>query len=156
MNEYTEYQRQNWYNLPDQSTPVSADRINHIEEGLLKASQKIIEVDNKYIIGAKLLWTNPNPDSSIASATTITLIDDDYDMYKVIYKHTNTSSRLLSVDSIKGYSCVLQTNASGMIFRRFIDYNSPTSYTISTENGGQSNNNTLIPLYIVGYKTGLF
>lgn len=115
-----------------------------------------LQVNGTVIDGGKILWTNPNPSSSITSATNITLTDDNYDMYKVIYKHTNTSSRLLSIDSIKGYGCVLQTNSSGMIYRRFVDYNNDTSLTISTENSGNSNNNNLIPIYIIGYKTGLF
>ena len=158
MNEYTEYQRQNWYNLPDQSTPVSADRINHIEEGLSKASQKIIEVDNKYIIGAKLLWTNPKP-SATFGVQQITLNSNDYDIIEWFVALSNSSGTLTSVRTIKGHSVkILGISSVGNYRSRVLTYNSDTQYTSEQcyIPNNATDNSQMIPLYAIGYKTGLF
>ncbi len=44
--EYEEYQPNTWNDLPDETTPITADDLNNIEQGITKASKKIIELNN--------------------------------------------------------------------------------------------------------------
>lgn len=45
--EYEEYQPKTWKDLPDETTPIKADALNNIEQGITKASKKIIEMNSK-------------------------------------------------------------------------------------------------------------
>lgn len=45
--EYEEYQPKTWKDLPDETTPIKADDLNNIEQGITKASKKITELNNK-------------------------------------------------------------------------------------------------------------
>lgn len=105
-------------------------------------------------ITGTILWTNPNPTSDFASQT-ITLSSDDYDMLEIIYITFNTNNQTSSVKILKGYNTRLITSlSSGTVYTRDYTYNSDTSYTIGNTTGGNDSN--LYPLYIIGYKTGLF
>lgn len=45
------YEKQRWENLPSTNTPISADRLNHMEDGIYEASTGTsIEVHNDYNI----------------------------------------------------------------------------------------------------------
>lgn len=44
--EYEEYQPKTWKDLPDETTPITDDALNNIEQGITKASKKIIELNN--------------------------------------------------------------------------------------------------------------
>ena len=44
--EYEEYQPNTWNDLPDETTPITDDALNNIEQGITKASKKIIELNN--------------------------------------------------------------------------------------------------------------
>jgi hypothetical protein len=118
-------------------------------------------------ITGTILWTNPNPTSSFTSQT-VTLSSDDYDMLEIIYisESTGTLNRLLkTVKSLKGYNTILEiTNPLGSttpIRTRNVTYVSNTSLTFSDGYAGNvyplsTDNSKCIPLYIIGYKTGLF
>lgn len=45
--EYKEYQPKTWKDLPDETTPIKADDLNNIEQGIKQASKKIIEMNSK-------------------------------------------------------------------------------------------------------------
>ena len=113
------------------------------------------EIDN---LKPKILWKNNNPTSNF-TAQNVNLLDSDWDFYEVIYgSNTASDSRLMSVKSIKGRGCKLNSKVdSNNICDREIQYVSQEKLYI---NGAYVNNATrnecLIPLYIIGYKTGLF
>lgn len=118
-------------------------------------------------LNGKILWTNPNPTSAFASQT-VTLSSDDYDIYEIVYvsETTGTLNRLLkTVKSLKGYDTILEiTNPLGStspIRARNVTYVTDTSLTFSDGYAKNTyplltDNNKCIPLYIIGYKTGLF
>lgn len=115
-------------------------------------------------ITGQILWTNPNPTSNFAGRT-VTFSSNDYDMLEIF------TSNAGSFKIVKGQNTALFLangyGADHMVtaFRNF-NYQSDTSYFISNEHhyviatGGSitySNSNyDIIPLYIIGYKTGLF
>ena len=117
-------------------------------------------------LNGKLLWANPNPTSSFAPQT-ITLNSDDYDVYEVFYKVESSSSSIKSEKSIKGYGCWLEQSraesSGGSTCRmRNITYTNATTLVVDIgwSSTGTSNrtqlDSSLIPIYIIGYKTGLF
>ena len=120
------------------------------------------------VIG-KILWTNESPSSNIENGTQITLSSDDYDMLEIYYKYTTGNSNMWSKKILKGFSCYLDialpyytsANYTANEYRTFTR-NSDTQYTLSdakiTYSGSTNITRTdyIIPLYIIGYKTGLF
>lgn len=111
-----------------------------------------------------ILWTNPNPTSDFASQN-VTLNSDDYDMYEIIYKNYKTENYYMNTGTTpKGYGKLIMMigGANGPYnYTRQVTFNSATSLTIGncTVNYGTTtsqNNAQVIPVYIIGYKTGLF
>ena len=113
-------------------------------------------------ITGQILWTNPSPSDAISSATTITLSSSNYDMLEVFYLQATSSSggTLYSSRFLKGYSTRMRIHTvDGVNIYRTLTYSSDTSYIIqtTTTDGAVATSDILaIPLYIVGYKTGLF
>lgn len=115
---------------------------------------------------ANILWTNTTPTLDITTRT-ITLSSSDYDMLEIIYCYSKTNNESISSVRIpKGKSAQLlaiQPANSFSFVGRLMSYNSDTSYTIGEGLLCQGDNNTVtsnttgcIPLYVIGYKTGLF
>lgn len=126
-------------------------------------AQKIAQINTNTtdITGLKgqVLWTNPDPTKAISSELNITLSSGDYDFLEIITKQTTTDNRSYITKIPKGADGrIYVLTLSGTSAVRNIRYNSDTSYTFGTISGGASSTDATwcIPLYIVGYKTGLF
>lgn len=115
--------------------------------------------------GGVLLWTNESPTSSFSSQN-ILLSSSDYDFYEIFYKIESSSAVIKSEKSIKGYGCWLEQSraesSGGSTCRmRSISYSNATTLAVDTcwSSTGTSNrtqlDSALIPLYVVGYKTGI-
>lgn len=126
------------------------------------ASETSTNTTNITNITGQILWTNSNPNNDISSATTITLSNSDYDVIEVFYLQATSSSggTLYSSRFLKGYSTRMRIHTvDGVNIYRTLTYSSDTSYIIqqTTADSSVSAPQILaIPLYIVGYKTGLF
>ena len=148
--------------LPVGGTPDTemSDRSrNTVENNVIKQY-----VDNS-IISRKLLWTNPNPSASSFSTQTITLSSDDYDCYEIIYQFSQMNVVLSNTGKIpKGnnvniFSVFNNSTNTHLHSNRLIRYENDTTLYAencysSTEN--DTTNSRCIPLYVIGYKTGLF
>lgn len=111
-------------------------------------------------LAGKILWTNPNPTIAFESQT-INLSSDDYDFYEIIITPTiNTVDNYVEVvKGLKGKGTYLKYFTSdGNIYRRKVDYVDDIKLTIEnpTTSNGTLDNINIIPLYVIGYKTGLF
>ena len=111
-------------------------------------------------LNKKILWTNPNPTSSFVNQT-ITLNNSDYDFYEIIHAPTTgTINKYVEVvKAMKGKGTFLKYFTSkGQVYRRTVEYVSDTELTIGqpTYVDGTLSNENIIPLYVIGYKTGLF
>lgn len=123
----------------------------------------INEIESQEIgITGHILWTNPNPTSSF-SQQTITLSSDDYDELTIFYKKSNNENKLNSIQIIKGYDTDLSYNDSGTLFSRGVTHVSDTSYKFNDgkillpgSSTAQNDNSRCVPIYVIGYKTGLF
>lgn len=119
---------------------------------------------NSNIIKPFILWTNTNPSGAWANAQSITFNTSDYDMYEVIYAYgaSSTAGSVKSTGKIlKGAGTQLDfiyaTSGGGncIIRRRDFTYNNDTKYTVGV-NTGADGDYACRPLYVIGYKTGLF
>lgn len=115
-------------------------------------------------ITGKVLWTNPNPMSEFVSQT-IKLSSSDYDYLEFIFKsdYNDSTKIIISSKAVKGYG--VRTSYTSVTSFRFwcrqINCNSETNYSVGdcvliTASSGTVSNTNLIPLYVIGYKTGLF
>jgi hypothetical protein len=170
------YNKTNWQNSPSTDTPINAGNLNKIEEGIYQNSVKADQVGdlstltttaknnlvnainetnvNISNISGTILWTNQNPSSSFASQT-ITLSSGDYDIYEIYFEHTQDDGHLIQTKSIKGYGCIaISVLSNNSPYRRTVDYTDATHLLIGNSTG--TNNQSLIPRYVIGYKTGLF
>ena len=89
----------------------------------------------------------------------MTLENSDYDELEIFYQQSTGDSRCYSQKILKGHNgrIYLPYNVSGSyipIYRN-VDRNTDTSYTIGNITGF-SDTSAIIPLYVIGYKTGLF
>lgn len=143
------------------------NNIGDLTELITPVKTNIVNSINS-VYGTKL-WENPNPSSSFSG--NITLSSDDYDTLEFYFhKGTDDENSIHVVKVIKGYGGQAVISGTGVfsgttynsVIRRNIIYNNDTQYNISTAiyRYGNSNNyqveNILIPLYVIGYNTGLF
>ena len=141
-------------------TPVTANNLNEMQAIL----------GGNFQLKGKLLWTNPNPNEQF-STQSITLSSDDYDVLEIYYYDwvdTTSYKDLLCQKTIKGHSTKLQVqlshNSNGYAGNRRIRYIDNTTLQVDDcyriiDNSAFSNakaNYWNVPVYIVGYKTGLF
>ena len=160
---------------------VSANDLNEIKQVVNQNANLVGDGDN--LIGAsniidylmsrtygKILWTNPNPNSSFESQN-ITLSSSDYDMLEIYYYDwvdTNSFKDLMCQKTVKGHSTKLQmqlthNDKSYAGNRRILYINDTTlqvnnNYRIidSSSFNTTSFNNWNVPVFIIGYKTGIF
>lgn len=144
-----------------QTTATQAQVVNNKNNSQLNA----YSCDYVNNLAGKILWTNENPTISFSSQT-VTLSSSDYDFIEIIYKTaTNATECYSSGKLLKGYGTKLFDCYAGAQYTygrsRDMVYVSDTSLTFddgkrSTYGNAGTDNNMIIPLYIIGYKTGLF
>lgn len=147
---------------------VKADDMNEIKTVVNNNATEISNnTTNITNITGTILWTNDSPTSSFGSQS-ITLSNDDYDILEFYYKTFSGTDEIVSTKTIKGHNANLQTlyldGTKIDIAYRTATYVNNTSYSISTghivQAPGTANafttNTQCIPLYVIGYKTGLF
>lgn len=141
---------------------VKADDMNEIK-GVVNENYTEQQVTNQQVanITGQILWTNSNPTSGFNSQN-ITLQNSDIDMIQIIFYQAINILRFQSTGLIPIGESHLSTmfNAKSYIrtFRiidnvlTFDDCNTYNSYNSADST---VNNNAIIPLYVIGYKTGL-
>lgn len=143
-----------------QTTPIQAEVVDSLD-GNSTTNAPSVRAVNEGLgnVRGQILWTNPNPTEPIDTMT-INLNSDDYDILEVYTKESTSTIIMYHNKMIKGYSCkimnVVPVNAPYVNYRN-LNYVNDTTYTLGAFSGlygGDKNN--MIPLYIIGYKTGLF
>lgn len=150
--------------IPQQATaPVSPNEndlwIDTDEPGVMNidstpSTSSTNPIENQAItnyVNGTLLWTNPDSTQAMG-ATSIPLSSSDYDIIEIFYKHFTSDDYILSQRTIKGAGTILLTNVAGSLARRQITQTDDT--TLSVQAG--DNTSAMIPVYIVGYKNGIF
>lgn len=147
-------QKINFQDLPSTTTPINATNLN------------LVQTNTEVAFGGTILWTNPSPTSDFI-AQTINLSSSNYDCYEIIFLPIKDTNEAQSTGRIpKGYGTRLvspYTGSGGAGARvRQISYVSDTS--LSAQDGNQAmgttavstNNGRCVPVYVIGYQTGLF
>jgi len=144
-------------NLMNNNSKINASEIAYKDGNDIELLIDIIKS-----LRGQILWANPNPLNDFP-AQNISLNSNDYDCYEVIYYGSKTGANVFNTGKIpKGKNSFLQqcyqTGATPMIRAREIDYVSDTVFYVQQGlvNGSNNNDHVNIPVYIIGYKTGLF
>lgn len=146
-----------WTDKSNLDTLSSVPRANKVIDDDLNEIKTVVNTNDGLLsnVTGHILWTNENPTSPITTDTNITLADDDYDIYEIIYSYNTTNDFQQSVKALKGKGTILLiTYNNNTSYRRIINYVDDTTLTIKAQE--QSQNQFAIPEYIIGYKTGLF
>lgn len=147
--------------LNQNSDIADVNKVNDTDMNEIKSvvNNNAQEVAN---ITGQILWTNSNPTSDF-NGQNIQLQTTDFDMVQIIYYAANNVTRYQSTGFIPVGESVLSTmmNAKSYIRPFRIIDNILTFDDCRTYNSYNSldmtiNNAALIPIYIIGYKTGLF
>lgn len=100
-------------------------------------------------ITGTILWTNPNPTNNFG-AQTISVDFSNCDMYELVYYQSTTrTNRELSSGRIRVGKGSIAHYGSG-VMRAWDGSNTSLTFENASEN------QYLIPAYVIGYKTGLF
>ena len=134
---------------------VSASDLNEIK-GVVNNNSVILQ----NTLG-KSLWENPNPTASF-SAQTITLSESlaNYSCYEIIFRQNKNvnNERYFSTGKIPvGHGTILSYNTSSNFYRA--TGTTVSGNTISFENayaGSTTDNDNVIPVYVIGYKSGVY
>lgn len=100
----------------------------------------------------KLLWTNPNTTAEF-HAQNITLSSSDYDILEWYFRVARDKEYVMVTRTIKGWGGkIINYNDDGSLRYRYMNRNNDISYGITSPGF----DGALIPMYVIGYKTGLF
>lgn len=113
----------------------------------------------------EIIWTNASPTASFSGQhITLTKALSNFDTYEVLYAQaklnadpTNAGNRLMSTGHIPiGYGSVMSYAVNDRY--RLIDRPAgDTSFVFQdASNGGQTDNDKCVPIYVIGYNTTLF
>lgn len=122
---------------------------------------KTVVNNNALILGGlngHILWANANPTVSF-TAQTINVNDSSYDTLLWIFKRKTDIDQLDTIITLKEYGCLMTSVIpGGETVRRAITYSAGTTYNVSYVTIGASTQDDewLIPMYVIGYKTGLY
>lgn len=123
------------------------------------------EINN---IKGKILWTNPNPNNSFSQQLITISTLPDYDEFEVFYYDSISRKAVSSTKFLNGklvnMMAIFQWGDHGNMGNRNIIWNTDTvlqfndAVTVIVKDAFSrtADNSLCIPLYIVGYKTGLF
>lgn len=147
---------------------ITDDNINDLKAGINTNETNLNTLNTKVTnITGQILWTNSDPSGDFASQT-ISLSSSDYDVLGIYYYDYKVSKNMQYTQCLKGASFTLNSQlfVSGNYFivSRVFSRTSDTSFTVDNAVGTSASapsttalhNDQVIPVYIVGYKTGLF
>lgn len=153
------YTKTVWKDLPDTTTPITADRLNNIEDGVEYLFENGtgggdnlpvgVEIDFggqasdiptgwQQITSEQILWSNSNPTGDFASQT-ITLSSSDYDVLGIYYYDYKVSKNMYYTQCLKGASFALNSqlfeSGNYFIVSRVFSRTSDTSFTVDNAVG---------------------
>ena len=141
----------------DESIPVTANNLNEMQNILNN------NVTDGFQSNGTILWTNPNPTADFAEQT-ITLSSSDYDVLEWYFRSDVATNLTFCQKSIKGTGTQIlypsQASGSRQWSRRvYISNNTQFLIGAGKKVDGTTStdeNSMCVPLYVIGYKTGLF
>ena len=103
-----------WTDKTNLDTQPSIPRANKVIDDDMNEIKTVVNTNDglREDITGHILWTNENPTSPITTDTNITLADDDYDIYEIIYSYNTTNDFQQSVKALKGKGTILLIHAA--------------------------------------------
>lgn len=109
-------------------------------------------------IKGTILWTNSSPTSDFSSQT-ITLSSGDYDFLEIIFcSNVQSPNKTFEIrKTIKNYDVTLSTVVQNVNTYRIVRFTDATHLAVESGYAGTDvQDRRCAPLYVIGYKTGLF
>lgn len=147
---------------PNEPLQLIGTEVTNSMEGTESNKAPSVQAVKNYINSKmQILWTNPNPTQEISEITNISLDSSDYDILEIYYiQATSSTSLMYSNKILKASSTRMRISTTdGANIYRGMTYLSDTSYRIDLPYSDVSLlniNSMVIPVYIIGYKTGIF
>lgn len=137
---------------------------NYVDETASDINDIINEV--KSVNEKKIIWTNPNPTNSFGTQT-ITLDEslNNYDCYAIIFKQSIIGNRLYNTGQIPVGHGTICFYCAGLVYWFRPTSDLVSGNTIAFEDAVEvsinnhtntTDNSRVIPMYVIGYNTGLF
>lgn len=148
------------YNDKVDLNTTSVANINKINASDLNEIKGVVN-NNSVILQNTLgnkLWENQNPSASFPSQT-ITLSESlaNYSCYEIIFRQSKSAGRMLTSGKIPvGYGTILGFEAGSSFRATGLTVSGNTIDFESAQASGVSNNDYVIPVYVVGYKSGVY
>ena len=111
LSDFVKYVKQYWHDRPDKSTPLNADRLNHIENGIGSNSEAINQIANAVVSNIV------NDPDKIASMAAVYALQEKLGTGELPSDAPNAISAINTLYSnitiLKAQSLTVTTNASG-------------------------------------------
>lgn len=148
-------------NKADLNSNPSVPATNKVQASDMNEIKTVVNACISQVDGVSgtILWTNQSPNQAF-TAQTIQLQANTCDMLLIIFRRVySNSGTLLSIITRKGFGTMITNVApDGELLRRGIDFSSGEVYSVQQCTKGVSTqaNDYLVPIYVIGYDTGLF
>lgn len=145
---------------------TSVADINKVNASDMNEIKTAVNGNDSNITGLQgtILWTNSSPSSNMTTRN-ITLSSSDYDVLEIFYKSAYNQETIKTIKMLKNYNTIMTSYSvnftSTSYFMRAINYVDATTLTIGSgyslnPTSKTQNDGVCIPLYVIGYKTGVF
>lgn len=140
--------------LPDTSTPYNAATFNTMQNNIEEAINSIGS-------SGTLLWTNPSPENSFAAQDLDILNFDQYDIFEIITTECQIFKFYGNVLGMQN-TYMSYTSSNFYVYSRELTIGpgsllvNDCNYYELTHNRNSIDNDILVPMYVIGYKTNLF
>lgn len=134
---------------------IGTEVVNSMEGTESNKAPSVQAIKNYMNSKMQILWTNEYPTQAMEQ-TNITLSSSDYDILEIFFVHkADTNFSTYSIRMLKnsvGTRCFIPS-IDGVVYR-VITKNTDTSITVDSVTNSVDNS-LAVPLYIIGYKTGI-
>lgn len=138
---------------------ITDDNINDLKAGINTNETNISTLSTSVSnITGQILWTNSSPTSDFSSQT-ITLSSGDYDFLEIFFcSNVQSDNKTFEIrKTIKNYDVTLSTVAQNANTYRIVRFTDATHLAVESGYVGTDvQDRRCVPLYVIGYKTGLF
>lgn len=138
---------------------VTDSDMNEIKTVVNNNDDELITINTKLTnITGQILWTNSRPTSDFSSQT-ITLSSGDYDFLEIFFcSNVQSENKTFEIrKTIKNYDVTLSTVVQNVNTYRIVRFTDATHLAVeSGYTGTDVQDRRCVPLYVIGYKTGIF
>ena len=144
---------------PNEPLQLIGTEVTNSMEGTESNKAPSVQAIKNYMNSkTQILWTNSSPTSDF-SAQTITLSSGDYDFLEIFFcSNIQSTNKTFEIrKTIKNYDVTLSTVVQNANTYRIVRFTDATHLAVeSGYQGTDVQDRRCVPLYVIGYKTGIF